>query len=715
MAAPDLSLDVARVTQLPEAGVRAVLQLMADGATIPFVARYRKEATGSLDEVAIRQIDSAHKSALELEDRRASIRSSIEKQGKLTPKLDEAIQRASTKTALEDLYAPYKKKRRTRADQARELGLTPLAENIWAQASSGSPEEDAKSYLNDKVPDINAALSGATDILAERIAEQAQIKNKLRKLYIFEAQLSAQLAKGVDPEESKFADWHEFRQLAREIPSHRYLALDRGEREKQLRVKVEVDAEKALQILRETLNLNANSPYAFCLEQALSESYQRLLTPSLERELRAELKTRADEKAVEIFAANLKNLLLAAPFGPKTVLGVDPGLRTGAKCAVVSASGALLQHGTAFLVKGAADKERARNLLKEMVSLHSPAAIAVGNGTGGRETETFLKELVQNSGWSLPIVMVSEAGASVYSASEVAREELPDVDLTVRGAVSIARRLQDPLAELVKIDPAAIGVGQYQHDVKPSRLVEALNAVVEDCVHHVGVDLGTASSSLLARVSGVGAHLAQSIVAYRINQGGFNNRKELLKVKGLGKKAFEQAAGFLRIQGSYPLDRSAVHPERYALVEKMAKDLNVQLETLVGQPELAQKIRLENYVSDAIGLPTLKDIQTELGRPGRDPRDKFEAPAFRDDVQTMNDLEDGMELSGVVTNVTSFGAFVDIGVHQDGLVHISELSDKWISDPNEVVTVGQILKVRVLSVDTTRKRIALSCKANGGA
>jgi uncharacterized protein len=711
VSAPDPSAAVARATQLPQPGVRAVLRLLDDGATVPFIARYRKESTGSLDEVQIRAVEKARASLAELEARRATIRAAIEEQGKLTPELAAAIAGAKTKTALEDLYLPYKKRRKTRADQARERGLEPLARRLLEQPAEGDPTDEARAFVGPEVPDAEAALAGASDIAAEAVAERAEVRARLRWLYASKGELTAKLARGVDREESKFSDWDGFSQLARSVPSHRYLALDRGEREKALRVKIEVDAREAQAILREGAGFRRESPFGRLLDAALEDAFSRLLAPSLERELRAELEARAHEAAVKVFAENLKELLLAAPFGAKAVLGVDPGLRTGSKCALVASSGELLAHETVFLTRSGAEKDKAKVALRKLVTEGAPEAIAVGNGTGGRETEAFLRELARDEGWRIPIVSVSEAGASVYSASDIAREELPDVDLTVRGAVSIARRLQDPLAELVKIDPRSIGVGQYQHDVKPALLARALDAVVEDAVNAVGVDLGTASGPLLARVAGIGPKLAGSIVRHREAAGGFRSRRELLDVKGLGKKAFEQAAGFLRVKGENPLDASAVHPERYSLVEKMAKDLGVKVRELVGRPDLAERLDLERYVAGEVGLPTLQDIRAELSKPGRDPRAAFEAPRFRDDVHALEDLREGMELEGVVTNVTSFGAFVDIGVHQDGLVHVSELSDRWVSSPADVVKVGQRLKVRVLSVDARRRRIGLSAKS----
>lgn len=680
---------------------------------MPFIARYRKEATGSLDEVQIRAIEKSRATIEELEARRETIRSAIEAQGKLTPDLAAAIAQAKTKATLEDLYLPYKTRKKTRADAARERGLEPLAARILAQPKSGDPHREAEAHLSEDVPDADAALAGARDIVAEQVAERADLRARLRFLYAAEGLLTAKLARGVDPEESKFSDWNGFSQVAREIPSHRYLALDRGESEKALRVRVEVDEAKVRALLREAAGFDPTSPFSKALDEALADAHTRLLGPSLERELRAELKARADEKAVEVFAHNLRDLLLAPPFGAAPVLGVDPGLRTGSKCAMVAATGALLAHDTLFLARSAREKEAAEETLKRLVDRYGPRAIAVGNGTGGRETEAFLRALARAEGWAMPVVSVSEAGASVYSASEIAREELPDVDLTVRGAVSIARRLQDPLAELVKIDPKSIGVGQYQHDVKPALLESALDAVVEDCVNGVGVDLETASAPLLARVAGIGPKLAKSIVRHREEKGGFGSRRALFEVKGLGKKAFEQAAGFLRVKGANPLDASAVHPERYGVVERMAKDLGTSLDDLVGNATLAGRIDLTRYIDHEIGLPTLEDIRRELGKPGRDPRAGFEAPRFRDDVSTLEDLEEGMVLEGVVTNVTSFGAFVDVGVHQDGLVHVSELSDRWVSNPAEVVRVGQPLKVRVLTVDPRRRRIGLSAKGLG--
>lgn len=709
MSELDLGPAVAQATKLPEGGVRAVLKLLEEGATVPFIARYRKEATGSLDEVQIRAIDAQRLAIGELEARRGTILSAIEEQGKLTAALKKAIEGAKTKSALEDLYLPYKKRKATRADVAKRRGLEPLAELLLSGGSAEPPERAARPYVQGEVEDAAAALAGAADIMAERVAERAEVRARLRWLFASEGRLSAKLARGVDKEQSAHADWDGFEQLARSLPSHRYLALDRGEKEKALRVKLAVDPDKAQRILREQIQA-PRGPWVHVVEGALSDAFSRLLAPALERELRSELKARADVAAVGVFAENLKNLLLAAPFGAQPVLGVDPGLRTGSKCAMVAASGALLTHQTIYLSRGDKEKVAAEGIVKKLVQTHRPSALAVGNGTGGRETESFLRTLVKKEGWDIPVVSVSEAGASVYSASDIARKELPDVDLTIRGAVSIARRFQDPLAELVKIDPKSIGVGQYQHDIKPALLEQSLSAVVEDCVNAVGVDVGTASAPLLSHVAGIGPKLAQNIVAFREAEGGISSRKALLKVKGLGKKAFEQAAGFLRVRGNNPLDASSVHPERYALVEQMAKDLGVKVSALVGDASLAERLELDRYVSNEVGKPTLVDISRELKKPGRDPRDSFEAPAFRDDVHTLEDLEEGMVLQGVVTNVTSFGAFVDIGVHQDGLVHISELSDQWVANPADVVKTGQPIEVRVLSVDLKRKRIGLSAK-----
>ena len=702
--------SVARKLDLPAPRVQTVLELLEQGATVPFIARYRKEATGSLDEVAIRAISKTHQELTDLEARRTAILASLEADGRLDPKLAVALRAATTRAGLEDIYLPYRKKRKTRADVARERGLAALADEILAQPLAGEPGSRAATFVGPDVPDAAAALAGASDIVAEHLAEDAEVRARLRWLYAKEGKLSATLSKGIDPEQSKYRDWDGFSGLARRVPSHRYLALERGEREKELRVRLSVDADKAMRMLEEQAPLRPRSPFAELLRSALRDGYQRLLAPSLERELRSELKTRADEGAAQVFAENLKNVLLAAPFGPHCVLGIDPGLRTGAKCAVVGEQGTLLEHATVFLARGDNDKARAGQTLGGLVDRFRPKAIAVGNGTGGRETEAFVRGLGRDRGWSMPVVMVSETGASVYSASDLARKELPDVDLTIRGAVSIARRLQDPLAELVKVDPQALGVGQYQHDLKPALLASALGAVVEDCVHRVGVDLETASAPLLARVSGIGPQLAETIVTHRRTRGGFMERKDLLEVKGLGKRAFELAAGFLRVRGPQPLDATAVHPERYNVVKRMARDLRVSLPELVGNPRLVETLKLDEYIEEGLGLPTLRDIRSELERPGRDPRDTFEAPSFRDDIHDLEDLEVGMTLDGIVTNVTRFGAFVDVGVHQDGLVHISELSKDWVSDPSEVARAGQALRVRVLSVDLKRRRISLSAK-----
>lgn len=705
-----LKSAVAKSTQLPEKGVDAVLRLLEQGSTVPFIARYRKEATGSLDEVQIRAVQQAKEQLLELEARRAAIRSAIEEQGKLTPELSRGITQAKTKAVLEDLYLPYKKKKKTRADLARERGLLPLAERMLKQPKEGDPWQEARAYLSKDVPEPASALAGARDIAAEQVAELAETRARLRWLIAKTGILTAELASKKETPHPDFRDWDGFSEVARRIPGHRYLALERGEKEKALRLRINVEPQEALSVLKEASNWRPRGPFSGELEEALKDAYSRLLRPSLERELRSELKQRADEQAVKVFGQNLKDLLLAPPLGPKAVLGVDPGLRTGCKCAAVAATGALLDHAAIYLSKGDREKQKAEVVVAELVRKHRPDFIAVGNGTGGRETEAFLRELAKRSRWEIPVVSVSEAGASVYSASDVAREELPDVDVTIRGAVSIARRLQDPLAELVKIDPKSIGVGQYQHDIKPTLLSAALDAVVEDCVHQVGVNVSTASAPLLARVAGIGPKLSRAIVDRRQDKGAFTTRRDLLTVKGFGKKAFEQAAGFIRVAGSHPLDASAVHPERYPLVERMAKDLGVSVDRLVGSSELAEKIPLEHYASEGVGMPTLEDIRAELKKPGRDPREAFEAPKFRQDVQALDDLREGMTLEGVVTNVTTFGAFVDVGVHQDGLVHISELSDEWVSDPSQVVRVGQKLKVRVLALDLDRRRIGLSAK-----
>ncbi len=693
----------------------AVAHLLGEGNTIPFIARYRKEVHGNLDEVQIGKIQERLAYHREMEERRATILRSIDEQGKLTDALRAKILGCPSKTTLEDLYLPYKPKRRTRAMMAREKGLEPLAQQIRDQALQGKPESEATPFVDAEkgAASTTEALAGARDIMAEWVAEDADVRGLVRRTFSNEGVLVSEVAEPRPVEPTKFEQYYEFQEKVATIPSHRFLAIRRGQNEGVLRCKIGVEADPLRRRIEEMFKLNPASPWASHLTLAIEDAYKRLLVPSVEVDVTVELKMKADRAAVEIFAQNLRNLLLSAPLGEKSVLGIDPGLRTGCKCAALDTTGKFLATTTIYPSQGDRQEMEARIELCKFTGKHKPFAIAIGNGTGGRETETFVRETLAKAGVKdVLIVSVNESGASVYSASEVAREEFADLDLTIRGAISIGRRLQDPLAELVKIDPKAIGVGQYQHDVHQPLLAQKLEDVVVSCVNHVGVELNTASAPLLGRVSGIGPSLAKKIVDHRNASGAFKSRKELLKVPGLGPKAFEQAAGFLRLRGAEnPLDGSAVHPERYALVESMAADLKTPLLSLVGNAELTDKIEIKRYVSATVGEPTLRDIIAELKKPGRDPRATFEKPAFLDGVTAIEHLKAGMALEGVVTNVTAFGAFVDIGVHQDGLVHISELSDRYISDPAEVVKAGDKIKVRVLEVDAARKRIALSARS----
>ena len=707
---------IAKELSLPLAHVAAVIGLLAEGGTVPFIARYRKEAHGSLDEVQIRAIQERGLYLDELDKRRATVLAEILKQGKLTDELRARILACATKTELEDLYLPYKPRRRTRATIARERGLEPLARRIQAQPPEGNPQAEARPLVDpDKgVPDVESALAGARDIVAETLAEDADTRAMVRRRLGQEGRLMSKVVPKMRETRSKFEAYYEHTELLARTPSHRYLAIARGEQEKVLRVKVDLPDEALIPRVEARAGVDQRSPFSGQLRDAAADAYQRLLMPSVASEARAELKERSDVGAVDVFASNLSNLLLAAPLGGEPVVGIDPGLRTGCKCVAVDATGRYLETVTVYINRGEEGQARARQQLGAFLRRHRPRAVAVGNGTGGREAEALARRVINDDDQLAGVlaVQVSEAGASVYSASDIAREEFPDLDLTIRGAISIARRLQDPLAELVKIEPKAIGVGQYQHDVQQKLLARKLDEVVESCVNRVGVELNTASAALLSRVAGVGPRLAKNIVAHREGEGPFGERKQLLKVKGLGPKAYEQAAGFLRLRGGKnPLDASAVHPERYGLVKSMATDLGVPLDRLVGDADLAAKVDLKRYVSDEVGEPTLRDIVQELGKPGRDPREDFQAPRFRDDVQQMSDLSEGMTLEGVVTNVTNFGAFVDVGVHQDGLVHISQLADHFVKDPHQVAKVGDRIQVRVLSVDMERKRIALSAKS----
>ncbi len=706
---------VAQELSLQPRQVASTLVLFAEGNTLPFVARYRKEATGGLDETQLRAIQDRSEYLRELADRRAAIRKSIDEQGKLTPELAARLDAVATKQGLEDLYLPYKPKRRTRATIARERGLEPLADAIWAGAlDDGAVAAAAAGFASaeGEVPTTDDALAGARDILSERVAEDAEHRGWVRELTRRKGSVSARAVTGKEKEVSKFQDYYDYSEPLGAIPSHRVLAIRRGEEEGVLAWTIAAPAEEIVAGLTARVASGRRAERQLAL--VAQDAYKRLLAMSIEVELRLELKTRADEEAIAIFGRNLEQLLLAAPAGERIVIGLDPGFRTGVKVAAVSRTGSVL-HTDAWMLH---QPDRFTAALLRLVASSGAELIAIGNGTASRETEALVRATLREAGLASPpqVVVVSEAGASVYSASELAVAELPGLDVSLRGAVSIARRLQDPLAELVKIDPKSIGVGQYQHDVNQPRLKKRLEDIVVSAVNRVGVEVNTASVALLSYVSGIGPGLAENIVRARDERGGFRSRKGLLEVPRLGAKAFEQAAGFLRVRGgAHPLDASAVHPERYALVERMAADLGVPLAELVADEAKLASIDLARYVSADVGLPTLKDIVAELRKPGRDPRAAFEAPAFREDVTEPKDLREGMELEGVVTNIVAFGAFVDVGVHQDGLVHVSQLADRYVGDPNQVVTVGQRVKVRVMAVDLQRNRIALTMKsAQGG-
>jgi uncharacterized protein len=711
---PAIASRIADECKLPESGVRAVLRLLGEGATVPFVARYRKEQTGGLDEVQIRSIQEKNDYYVEVVARRRAVLAEIASQGKLTPELEQQIESAWVKAAIEDLYLPFKPKRRTRAAIARERGLEPLALRILAQPASGSAEGEGARFVDagKGVPDAKAALAGARDIVAERVAERRDVRGYVRGVFENDGVLTCEVTKDKAKERTKFEAYYGFREPVRRVASHRLLAIDRGEAEGVLRASIEIEDQAVANRIDGLVGLKRGSPFAGELSAATRDSVGRLLKPSLETEVRSEMKRRADHDAVAVFAENLRGLLLAPPLGRRVVLGIDPGQRTGCKCVVIDDTGKLLEHTVVHLVSGDRALASAKDTLVSLIARRKPFAIAVGNGTHGRETADFCREVVKTAGAAALVVLVSESGASVYSASDVARDEFPDLDLTVRGAVSIARRLQDPLSELVKIDPKAIGVGQYQHDVPAQLLTQKLEEVVESCVSAVGVELNTASAELLSHIAGVGPALAKKIVKHRDAVGAFRSRNELRDVAGLGPKAFEQCAGFVRVRGgAHPLDASAVHPERYALVARIAADAKVKLEDVIGKADAVANLPWSKYLSADVGLPTLEDIQRELVKPGRDPRAEFEAPAFRDDVRTLEDLKPGMELEGVVTNVTAFGAFVDVGVHQDGLVHVSQLADRFVKDPHDVTKVGARIKVRVIEVDLARKRIALSARS----
>ncbi len=693
------------------AQAEAVAKLLDEGATVPFIARYRKEAHGSLDEVAVVAVRDRLEQLRELDARREAVLKSLVERELLTPELSQRITGATAMAELEDIYLPFRPKRRTRASIAREKGLEPLATALLEQTPSLRPLELAAPYADAEkgVTGPEDALAGARDIIAEMVSEDASLRGTMRDFFARKAQAAAKVAKGKEEEGAKFRDYFDWQEAASLAAGHRILAMLRGESEGFLSLHFLPDGDAALELVRSRFVKNA-SPAGEQVREAADDGYKRLLAPSMETELRAELKRKAEDEAIAVFARNLRQLLLSAPLGQKRVLAIDPGFRTGCKLVCLDAQGTLLHHDLIYVMSEDQQKSAGKKI-RDICDRYAIEAIAIGNGTAGRETET----LVRGLGLSAPVIMVSESGASVYSASETARKEFPDLDLTVRGAISIGRRLMDPLAELVKIDPKAIGVGQYQHDVDQGELRQRLTDVVESCVNAVGVELNTASAELLTHVSGLGPALAKAVVAFREANGPFKRRKDVLKVPRLGPKAFEQAAGFLRIHGGeHPLDASAVHPESYSLVERMAADLNCALRDLLAKADLRQRIKPESYISDSVGLPTLTDILNELEKPGRDPREGFEAFAFKEGVNSLSDLEPGMRLPGIVTNVTNFGAFVDIGVHQDGLVHISQMADTFVKDPHTVLKVQQKVLVTVLEVDPARKRIALSMRANPG-
>ncbi|MCS6822450.1 MAG: RNA-binding transcriptional accessory protein [Microscillaceae bacterium] len=685
--------------------VEATVSLLDNDATIPFIARYRKEATGSLNEVQITQIRNRINQLRELDKRREAILASIREQGKLTPELEQQIQEANTISILEDLYLPYKPKRRTRATIAKEKGLEPLARLILQQTNFDLAAE-AQKYINPEkgVQTTDEALAGARDIIAEHINEHAEARNQTRELLWNKGIYVCKVIDGKQKEAQKFKDYFNASEPVKNAPSHRVLAMRRGEKEGFLSLSIEPQDENEILGLLRKIFVKAHNQASQQVELALKDAYKRLLKPSIETEIRLKSKQLADEEAIKVFANNLRQLLLAPPLGQKNVLAIDPAFRTGCKVVCLDKQGKLLHHEVIFPDKRPTE---AAEILKQLVQKFAIEAIAIGNGTASRETDSFVKGI----GFAIPVIVVNESGASVYSASEIAREEFPDYDLTVRGAVSIGRRLMDPLAELVKIDPKSIGVGQYQHDVDQVLLKKELDDTVISCVNAVGVELNTASKQLLTYVSGLGPTLAQNIINYRNEHGPFQTREELKKVSRLGEKAFEQAAGFLRIRnGKHPLDASAVHPESYPIVEQMAKDLNCTVADLLKNPELRKQIDLKKYVTDKVGLPTLQDILAELNKPGRDPREQFEAFEFAEGIKEIEDLKVGMKLKGIVTNITNFGAFVDIGVHQDGLVHISQMANRFIKSPHEVVKVQQKVEVTVLEIDLPRRRIMLSMK-----
>jgi uncharacterized protein len=710
--ATDLSLRSEQVTR--------TVGLLLDDATVPFIARYRKEVTGNLDEEQIRRVAERYKYYQELEQRRATILATITEQGKLTDDLRQQITTCFDRAELEDLYLPYRPKRQTKASVAIAQGLEPLARWLWEQRPEvPGIDEVAAALVNEEkgVASVADAITGAGHIVAEWIAEQAETRKELRAMIMTEGLVRSAVIPSKQDEKTKFQDYYDFRESVAAIPSHRILAILRGVREGLLSMTIEIDAAKALAYLQQRVVHSSDSIYTPYLQACCEDAYQRLLLPSLQNEVRRLLKARADAEAIGVFQENLRNLLMAPPLGTYGVIGIDPGLRTGCKVAVVDDTGKYQEHATIYPLPPREDLADAEQVLTDLIGRYRVRALAIGNGTGSRETETFVRRFLdKQAAQELLCVVVNEAGASVYSASKLARQEFPQLDVTIRGAISIARRLQDPLAELVKIDPKSIGVGQYQHDVDQKLLRRSLGETVESCVNRVGVDVNTASTELLQYVAGLNLRQAQNLVEYRHAHGRFQHRQEFLQVSGMGTKTFQQAAGFLRIKdGDNVLDSTAVHPESYAVVERMATSLAVPIDRLLVDAELVADLDLQQFTDDTVGLYTLQDIREELLKPGRDPRQQFVAPRFRADVTTLADLKEGMVLEGVVSNVTNFGAFVDIGVHQDGLVHISELSHRYVRDPREVVQVGQIVQVKVLGVDLTLQRISLTMKGGQAA
>ncbi len=700
---------IARELNLQPWQVFNTIKLMEGGATIPFMARYRKEMTGSLDEVQLAAIRDRHLQLVELEKRREYILGSVQEQENLTPELEKQIREATTLTALEDLYLPYKPKRKTRATIAREKGLEPLAKSLMAQ-NPVDPEEKAEAFIDPEksVNSAEEALAGARDIIAEWVNESLPAREQVRNLFTREAMISSRPVKGKELEGIHYQNYYDTTEQILRAPSHRILAMFRGEEEGFLRLDVEPAEEKAIARLNRIF-LKGDNEAAHQVEMAVKDAYKRLLQPSMETEMRQLAKQKADDEAIKVFAGNLRQLLLAAPLGQKNVLAVDPGFRTGCKLVCLDRQGRLLHNETIYPHPPQSEVREAVAKVKNLVSAYGVEAIAIGNGTAGRETENFIRKIPFDR--PLVSIMVNESGASVYSASAVAREEFPEYDVTVRGAVSIGRRLMDPLAELVKIDPKSIGVGQYQHDVNQQSLQHSLEDTVVSCVNQVGVELNTASKQLLSYVSGLGPSIAGNIVEHRNKNGAFRSRQELMKVKRFGDKAFEQAAGFLRIRDAEnPLDRSAVHPESYDIVQRMADSLGCTVKDLMEQEELRKKIRPEQFVTQSAGLPTINDILQELAKPGRDPREQFDLFEFDNTINSIEDLKPGMVLYGIITNITAFGAFVDIGVHQDGLVHVSQMANRFVRDPNEVVKLTQKVRVKVMEVDVARKRISLSMK-----